>query len=198
MTKMFFLPGAGASAVFWHPVADQLATDQPKHFFSWPGLGNEPPAADIRGIDDLVSMVITALHEPSDLIAQSMGGLVAAHVALAVPEKIRRIVLTATSAGVPVDDLGGINWRPGYRQNFPTAATWITEAKEDISDKIREISAPVLLIWGDVDPISPLAVGKRLLDLLPDAKLHVVKGGDHDLAITHAAEVAAIIANYLR
>ena len=198
MTNTFFLPGAGASAAFWRPVADQLGAVHTKRLLSWPGLGNEPPSADVRGIDDLVSMVLGEIQEPADLIAQSMGGLIAVRAALAVPEKIRRMVLTATSAGVPIDGLGGINWRPAYQKEFPAAATWITEVKQDLSPQIPTISAPVLLIWGDADPISPIAVGERLRDLLPNARLHVVKGGDHDLAITHASEVAAIIADHLR
>lgn len=98
MTKMFSLPGAGASAVIRQPVADQLDRAHPKRLFSWPGLGKESPAADVRGIDDLVP-IIAELHELSDLIGM--------HAAIALPENIRRMVLTATSAGVPVDDLSG-------------------------------------------------------------------------------------------
>jgi surfactin synthase thioesterase subunit len=43
VTKLLFLPGAGASAQFWRPVADRLGLECETHFFSWPGLGNEPP-----------------------------------------------------------------------------------------------------------------------------------------------------------
>jgi len=197
MANAFFLPGAGASASFWRPVADRLSGPRQMRMLSWPGLGNEPPAAEVRGIDDLVSMLLAELGEPADLIAQSMGGLVAIRAALAAPARVRRMVLAATSAGVPVDDLGGSNWRPEYRKAFPAAATWITEVREDLSTQIASIAAPVLLIWGDADFISPLAVGRRLLELLPNARLHIVIGGGHDLALTHADEVAAVIQEHL-
>lgn len=197
MTDIFFLPGAGASASFWRPVADRLAGERLKHFLSWPGLGNEPASDQVKGFDDLVAMVSEAISEPSDLVAQSMGGLVAVRAALAAPEKVRRIVLTATSAGAPVASLGGIDWRPDYRKTFPSAAEWITEIQEDLSSRLKEISAPTLLLWGDKDPISPVAVGEHLLGLLPNARLHVVRGGDHDLAQTHAGEVAAAISAHL-
>jgi pimeloyl-ACP methyl ester carboxylesterase len=98
-------------ATFWRPVADRLDPNRDKRFFSWPGLGNEPHDPSVRGLDDLVSMVLSDLGEPADLIAQSMGGLIAARVALAAPGKIRRLVLTATSAGVPVHAYGAIDWR---------------------------------------------------------------------------------------
>jgi pimeloyl-ACP methyl ester carboxylesterase len=197
MTDIFFLPGAGASASFWRPVADRLPGEPASYFFSWPGLGNEPASDQVNGFDDLVAMVLETIREPSDVVAQSMGGLVAVRVALAAPEKIRRIVLTATSAGAPVASLGGVDWRPDYRDSFPNAAEWITEVQEDLSSRLKEISAPTLLLWGDKDPISPVAVGEHLLGLLPKARLHVIKGGDHDLAQTHAEEVAAVISEHL-
>ena len=201
MTRMLFLPGAGASASFWRPVADRLDPDRPRHFFAWPGLGNEPHDPRVRGVDDLVAMVLAELDGPSDLVAQSLGGLVALRVALSAPAKIRRLVLTATSAGVPVHDLGGADWRDDYRREFPNAASWITERKqsrEDLSARLASIDIPSLLIWGDADPISPLSVGERLHQLLRRSRLCVVRGGRHDLARTHAKETASLIAGHLR
>ena len=201
MTRMLFLPGAGASASFWRPVAEHLDPDRPRHFFAWPGLGNEPHDPTVKGMDDLVSMVVAELDGSSDLIAQSLGGLVALQVALAVPDKVRRLVLTVTSGGVPVHDLGGADWRADYRRDFPNAAPWITGANqtgEDLSSRLASINAPTLLIWGDADPISPLAVGRRLHRLLPHADLLIVHGGGHDLARTHAIDVATAIADHLR
>lgn len=34
---------------------------------------------------------------------------------------------------------------------------------------IQSITAPTLLLWGDVDPVSPVAVGNRFAALLPTA-----------------------------
>jgi pimeloyl-ACP methyl ester carboxylesterase len=198
MVKLLFLPGAGASADFWRPAAQGVLPERARHFFSWPGLGNEPPRPEARGVDDLVAMVLAEMAEPVDLIAQSMGGLVAIKAALAAPDKVRRMVLTATSGGVPVGDLGGANWRVNYRRDFPNAAPWITEIREDLSSQLGTILAPTLLLWGDKDAISPLTVGNRLKDGLPKATLVVVQGGDHALAQTHAAEIAPLITGHLR
>ena len=178
-------------------MAARLGSGRPAHFFAWPGLGNEPADPDVGGIDDLVALVLAELDQPADLIAQSMGGLVAIKAALAAPGKVRRLVLAATSAGVPVADLGGADWRADYRRSFPNAAAWITEPQPDLSAELGRIAAPTLLLWGDADPVSPPAVGRRLQALLPDARLHIVAGGDHDLAVTHAAEVAPLIAAHL-
>ncbi|MFD1944427.1 alpha/beta fold hydrolase [Paradevosia shaoguanensis] len=195
MAKTFFLPGAGGSADFWRPVATHLGLDG--RLLAWPGLGNEPHRPDVNGVDDLVNMVLEGLDEPANIIAQSMGGLVAVKVALAAPEKVRRLVLTVTSGGVPVADLGGSDWRADYYAAYPAAARWIGEAREDLSARLGEIACPTLLLWGDSDPISPVAVGRRLEALLPNGRLQMIQGGDHDLAITHAQDVAKLIARHL-
>lgn len=194
-TKTHFLPGAGGSASFWKPVADLVGVDGV--FFAWPGLGNEPARPDVNGIDDLAAMALGHITGPVNIVAQSMGGLIAIKLALAVPAMINRLVLAVTSGGVPVADLGGSNWRTDYFAAYPGAAPWIADTPEDLSERIPSIEAPTLLLWGDNDPISPVAVGKRLLALLPNARLRIIPGADHDLAQTHAETVAAEIAQHL-
>jgi len=125
-----------------------------------------------------------------------MGGIVAARIALARPEVVRRLVLCVTSGGVDMDRFDAADWRTDYRQRFPNS-TWITEPRVAAELPVERIKAPTLLIWGDRDRISPLAVGKHLETRIPGARLHVVPGGDHDVAKTHAAQVAAQIERHL-
>ncbi len=191
MRKTLFLPGAGGSASFWKPAAVAAGLDGT--FLAWPGLGAEPPRRDINDIDDLVALAAREITEPVNIVAQSMGGVIAIRLALAMPGLVERLVLAATSGGVPIADLGGEDWRPDYFVDFPQAATWIADPVDDLSDRIPAIAAPTLLLWGDADPISPVAVGARLSALLPDARLHVFPGADHDLAQTRAAAVGAEI-----
>jgi pimeloyl-ACP methyl ester carboxylesterase len=197
MTKILFLPGAGASPDFWKPVGSRLPAERPKHYFGWPGLGDQPHDPAIASLDDLVGLVARHMEEPVDLVAQSMGGVIAARLALAFPERVRRLVLTVTSGGVDMAGLGASDWRTSYRTSYPQAADWITASRSSPSLPIEKITAPTLLIWGDADPISPVAVGEHLQARLPAARLHIVPGGDHDLAETHAEPVAALIAEHL-
>lgn len=197
MRKVLFLPGAGATPDFWKPVGARLPAEWSKHYFAWPGLGNQPHDPSIKGIDDLVAMAAAKIDGPVDLVAQSMGGIIAARLALAQPALVRRLVLTVTSAGVDMARLGAADWRPDYRKSFPNAAEWITAPAAASELPVERIAQPTLLIWGDSDAISPLAVGKHLKARLPNAQLHVVAGGDHDLASTKADLVAPLIFRHL-
>ncbi|HTR86341.1 MAG TPA: alpha/beta hydrolase [Reyranella sp.] len=197
MTAIFFLPGAGGSPDFWKPVGDRLPADRSKRYFGWPGLGRQRHDPKIRSFDDLVQMVSDEMTEPVDLVAQSMGGVMAARLALAKPALVRRLVLCVTSGGVDMTALGASDWRADYRRSFPDAVDWITAPGAATALPVERIAQPALLIWGDVDPISPVAVGRHLAGRLPDARLHVVSGGDHDVAQTHAGEVAALVAPFL-
>lgn len=195
MLKTLFLPGASGSASFWKPVADASGLDGV--FLAWPGLGVEPPLEGIESIEALVTMAARELTEPVNIVAQSMGGLIAIRLALSMPGLVKRLVLAVTSGGVPVTDLGGSDWRGDYFAAFPQAARWIADPVSDLSDQIPSIEAPTLLLWGDADPISPIAVGERLSDLLPNALLRVFAGADHDLAQTHADAVAIEVKRHL-
>ena len=53
-----------------------------------------------------------------------MGGVLAARLAVEKPERVSRLVLTATSGGVDVARLGGAEWRAGYRAARPEVPDW--------------------------------------------------------------------------
>jgi pimeloyl-ACP methyl ester carboxylesterase len=194
--RLVFLPGVGADPNFWRPLGEQLPGD--KVYLGWPGLGRQPPDPAVASRADLSRLVEDAMGQGTcDLLAQSMGGVLAMQAALRHPQRVRRLVLTVTSGGVDVGALGAIDWRANYRRENPTAPAWVFEPWDDLTDRIAGVRQPALLIWGDADPISPVAVGERLAALLPHARLKVVAGGDHGLAETHAAEIAPWIAAHL-
>ena len=194
--RILFLPGAGGSPQFWKPVAEALPSAWAKEHFGWPGLGAQPHDPAIRGVDDLKRLVTARMDQPVDLVAQSMGGVIAARIGLEHPELVRRLVLCVTSGGVDMAGLGASDWRADYRRSFPKAAAWITDGGPPPL-QVEKIAAPTLLIWGDTDPISPVAVGRHLAERLPQARLEIVPGGDHDVASTHADLVARLIARHL-
>lgn len=81
----------------------------------------------------------------------------------------------------------------------PTASlacvpTW----HEDFRKDVAKIDVPTLVIHGDADRIVPFsAAGERTAKLIKGAQLHVVKGGPHNIAWTHADEVNSALVNFL-
>jgi pimeloyl-ACP methyl ester carboxylesterase len=194
--RVLFLPGASGDGRFWRPVAERLAGVEPV-LLDWPGCGTIPPRPAVRGFDDLVRLALAHVEGPVDVVAQSMGGVVAIQLALARPASVRRLVLTATSGGLRLPDAGFGEWRDDYRREYPQAAPWVTEPPVDLTDRIPAIACPTLLLWSDADPISPLAVGEALARRLPRAELVVIPGADHMFARDRAGEVAPHVARHL-
>jgi pimeloyl-ACP methyl ester carboxylesterase len=123
--------------------------------------------------------------------------LEAIRAALRHTYRIRRLVLTGTSAGLDVAALGGTDWRPAYRKAYPNAAPWITEARADHTTDLPRLTTRTLLLWGDHDDISPPAVGEHLATHLPNARLEIIKGGDHAFPNAKPVETATAIARHL-
>jgi pimeloyl-ACP methyl ester carboxylesterase len=195
--RVLFLPGASGDGGFWRPLSRLLPDRWEKTFFDWPGLGVIPPRPDVDGFDDLVRLVLEALDEPADLVAQSMGGVVALWAALERPRFVRRLVLVATSGGLDTARFGAADWRADYARDFPGARRFIVEQRPDLTARLASVTAPALLVWGDADPISPVALGAHLADTLPHARLVVVAGGDHALGRDRAADVAPHVLRHL-
>lgn len=72
--------------------------------------------------------------------------------------------------------------------------TWYEDFRKDVA----KIDVPTLVIHGDSDRIVPFsAAGERTAKLVKGAQLHVVKGGPHNIAWTHADEVNSALLNFL-
>lgn len=195
--KLLFLPGASGNTDFWRPVADRLTVPGERLHLGWPGFGPTPPDPQVNGFEDLVALVAAQIDGPVALIAQSMGGVIALRAALEKPELVTHLVLTATSGGMNLGELGAKDWRQEFHAANPSLPRWFATYREDLTERLGTVRAPALLLWGDDDPISPPAVGERLAKLLPRAELQVFRGGTHDLANVMAARVAPIIDRHL-
>ena len=65
------------------------------------------------------------------------------------------------------------------------------------AEEVREIATPTLLIHGREDKVVPLAVSITMLDLLPNADLHVFSRCGHWTQIERADEFSALVSDYL-
>ena len=198
MPPLVFLPGAGGSASFWRPVAERLADLGRPLVLGYPGFGECPVEPTIQSVDGLFRWLVEQLPaEPSDVAAQSMGGVLAVRLALERPELVSRLVLVATSGGVDVARLGGAEWRRDFLESRPGAPSWFVDDRTDVTDALGKIRARTLLLWSDADPISPLSVAHFLAERIPDSGIVTIPGGTHAFACERPDEVASIIRAHL-
>jgi pimeloyl-ACP methyl ester carboxylesterase len=200
-SRVLFLPGASGAGEFWKPVAERLPREWDTQLFDWPGAGEVPSDPRVRAFGDLAELVLASIDSPVDLVAQSMGGVVAMQVALARPELVHRLVLVATSGGVDLSPFNVEDWRPEYRAEYPNAASFVTdEPTSDLSAALPTIRAPTLLLWAQSDSISPPEIGRYLKCKLTraQARLVILERGDHMFARDYAEDVAPLIQAHLR
>ena len=145
----------------------------------------------------LSDWVIDSICQPTFIVAQSMGGIIAIQAALRKPHYVQGLVLVATSGGLDTSALGAADWREDYLLHSAHLPTWFVEAQHDLSPDWAHVKQPVLLLWGDADPISPLAIGHALQQQLPHAHLHMIPQGQHDFAYKHAPQVAQHIRAFI-
>lgn len=68
----------------------------------------------------------------------------------------------------------------------------------DRSAMLRKIDAPTLVLHGTHDPMVPLAHGEQLARLIPNARLHTIRGWGHDLPDALSADIAQRVAAHAR
>jgi len=197
-SQILFLPGALGNRNFWEPLAGELQLRVDKAFMAYPGFAGVPADPSITCFEDLVDLAVSRIDSPTALIAQSMGGVLAIETTLRRPDLVTHLVMVATSGGLNTASLGAIDWRQAFKHEQSNLPDWFTSYNSDLTAKLGGIDVPVLLIWGDQDPISPIAVGQELLHLLPNAEFHILPGGEHDVARTHAQTIAPIVEAHLQ
>lgn len=65
------------------------------------------------------------------------------------------------------------------------------------ADQLRKVSQPNLLIWGKGDPFGTVETGRRVAELMSDARISVVNGG-HLPWLDSPDAVAALVDEYVR
>ncbi len=85
------------------------------------------------------------------------------------------------------------------RAAHPQAVLQLVEALvgTDLTDRLAELSQPVLLLHPDSSPFIPVAVVADLKARLPDARLHVIGRAKHGLPLSHARNCAGLLRAFL-
>ena len=66
-----------------------------------------------------------------------------------------------------------------YRNAGAMRPVLVKAVNEDLSEAARRIRVPVVLVHGDQDSESPPEIARRFHALIPDSRLHLLRGFDH-------------------
>lgn len=121
-------------------------------------------------------------------------------------EAMRALLEIFTYAPNPqVDELAELRYRasirPGVQEAFsamfPVPRQRALDALTHADGDIAGISAPTMIFHGREDRVIPLETSLRLLELIPDAQLHVFGRCGHWTQIEHADEFNRLLIDFL-
>lgn len=185
--------GLGGSRRWWSPVVPAFADQRRVYALDLPRPNRGAPPSNWsvwlgRWLD-------AAGLQQVDVVGHSLGGIVAAELAAAYPERIRRLVLVAP-AGIPcgrgligrawpvagaLADLG--KWLPmvvgDAARARPLAVVRAIEFvwSRDLRAELSGVRAPTLLLWGDRDRLVPARVADEWHRILPASHIVYVSCG---------------------
>jgi pimeloyl-ACP methyl ester carboxylesterase len=121
------------------------------------------------------------------------------------PENMRALLLDyfAVDKSIITDDLVKIRYEASVETFDAYRAMFFDprHAGNDLAiteEQVRSIRTPTLLVHGREDKVVPAAVSWTMVNLLPDADLHVFARCGHWTQIERAAEFTELVAGFLR
>jgi pimeloyl-ACP methyl ester carboxylesterase len=151
---------------------------------------------------DSLDMIKARTDGPLILIGSSMGGWLALHIALRMPQRVAGIVGIAaapdfTEWGFDAAQRAELETAGRFGEvdegRYFTHGFWRSGQRMLLLESEIACDCPVRLVHGDADTDVPLDVAMRLKDRLrsADVQLTIVKGGGHRLSEPH--EIHAIL-----
>jgi poly(3-hydroxyoctanoate) depolymerase len=182
--------------------------------FDAPGVGGSPTPIRPLCIVELATLAVAVLDAAdvtdADVLGYSHGGAIAQELANDAPDRVRGLILAATSCGVGAT--------PGSRQDIlrslgrsldgqpwplpdPLGLLWQSLAVANWSSIpfLGSISAPTLVICGSRDRVVPPSNSRVLARRIPEASLMMLPGLGHDLQREDSAiALAKVVEQFLR
>ncbi len=173
----------------------------------------------------ILSLLDEAGLSQAVLIGNSMGGRVAMQLALDHPERVAGLVLVNASGlklpGIPIfhardaapeEFAARLYYRASSRgdiaerfvqspEQVRARQTMLTltagPLRHDMQDRLGEIQAPTLVIWGEGDRIIPPAYADAFVAGIPDATLAMIERAGHVPMLERPGAVNEAIARFL-
>ena len=203
-TPIVLIHGLGGSSDWWRYNIKVLAERYLVSAVDLVGFGRNrlfvrksklpPQFDDIAAL--LARWIESSFDQPVHLVGNSMGGHIAIHVVASRPDLVRSLVLV-DATGIPFEVAPGAHieslamphgWRTvllilarDLSRAGPTATalSFARLLRDDARPLLKTLTLPVLLIWGETDPLVPLTYARQILELVPHAKLRVISRSGH-------------------
>lgn len=182
------------------------------------GHGERPAAP--HTLDAFVDTALAAGDGPLDLVGYSLGGYVALAVAIARPDRVRRVVTIATKlAWAPevaaaetgrldpdrlaerapafVAELAERHPGPGWRSVVANTQAFLTGLGTAPPLDLARVAAPVLVLRGDADAMVTAEECEDAVRALPRARYETLPGAPHQYERLDVAALAGRIAGFL-
>ena len=183
-----------------------------------PGFGEAPEPERTLTMERHADFVAAFLRHAGEsdvvLIGHSMGSQIAAEVAARHPSLVRAVVLAgptvnsasrniAAQASYLLRDL--IGERPivllrGAREYLRGGPHLIRKMRATIVHRperaYARITAPVLVLRGERDPLAPMSWCREIVDAIPGAELRVIPDHGHGTLISDSGPAASLIQDF--
>ena len=226
---LLFLHGGGAMGQTWCGAFPLLARRHRVLLPDLPGFGATPPDRGLETLSDVVTRLTEFLpaagFSPGVVLGNSLGGYLAAALALREPAWFRALVLLAPAGfgparreGDPISyPLPGAMNRTLFSHPARVADCFPRMGPEEASRRARNarettrawtahgfpplplprLRAPVLLLWGNEDPILPVTAAPQVRDRLGHAELKVLQDCGHVPTWEAPVQVASEVDGFL-
>jgi pimeloyl-ACP methyl ester carboxylesterase len=207
---LILLHGLAGSTAWWRRNVGVLSRHYKVYLVDWPGFGTMcqyrrhfSVAGAVGWLGDLLG--VWGLSKVS-LVGHSMGGLIAAIFAARWPDRLAKLVLVAPAIGLPRTAMAAfllplVREALSVHPRFAPTLAWDTAraglftlrrvAREflhmNIQQELAQITTPCLLVWGQRDPLVPVALGHQLQAKIQGSRLCLLPQAGH-IVMYHRAE----------
>jgi 3-oxoadipate enol-lactonase len=211
---LLVLSGYGVRSSALRPVVAPLS----EHFtcltFDYPVTGGRLPFSPLT-IPAMAAAAVAVLdragHPCADVLGISLGGMVAQEMAIRFPDRVRGLVLAATTPGGPRADVpapwtllaGFASMQDAFTDPqvgvgaYAMLAQTLAASVHDTSRRLSRIRADTLIVHGDRDVLVPVANAHLLHRGIPGSTLDVVPGAGHEYFFAEADAAAARVLGFL-
>jgi pimeloyl-ACP methyl ester carboxylesterase len=214
----------GAAGVRLSPALERLAETRRLFLPVMPGFDGTTRAAGLRSVADLADvaaeLIDVLVKEPCDVIGHSLGGWVAAWLAVRHPGKVEQLVLHAPAGFGPAEArvLDGDPARPrplvfAHPENLPPESRSAESQAEnravaqsyagaaatdrDLIARLGEITALTLILHGTRDGVIPVASPRLLKERIPRSHLVYVYDAAHAIDIDQPDRFVRLVGDFL-